>query len=316
MRLIVRVFGALALMGATACAALVTVLPPPQAGPDQSIRMEARRVPLGIGGATLAPGVTYAGGLSLHGAHLHGLSDLKMDGDRAWAVSDFGTLVRFTIRLDDHGRLIGAGDAVSRALTGPDGAVLSTKIWADAESLALLPDGRVLIGFEGRHRIWSYGTGAASPPALVSTPDHPFASNQGIEALAAAPDGRWLAMGEAGGAWLCDDAACAPLPNAPAAYDDGFLTTGADVDPAGGWFIVQRFYAPPLNFQARVLHMSPEGSLSAPLIQLRPPASVDNFEGIAAVRTATGTRLYLLSDDNGIVFQRTLLMAFDLSDRP
>lgn len=314
MRLALRVAGALTLMGAAACAAMASVMPLPTAGPDRPTRIEARHIPLGLGGATLVPGVTYAGGLSLYGPDLHGLSDLKVDGDRAWAVSDFGGLVRFTIRLDEHGRLDGAGAAVVRALTGRDGAVLSAKAQADAESLALLPDGRVLVGFEGEHRIWSYGPGAAEAPAPVSTPAYPFARNQGLEALAAAHDGRWLAMGEAGGAWLCDDRACGPLPNAPAAYADGFLTTGADVDPDGGWFIVQRFYAPPLNLQARVVRMAPDGTLSAPLIQLRPPASVDNFEGIAAVRTATGTRLYLLGDDNAIVFQRTLLMAFDVAD--
>ena len=314
MRRVLRGALALSLIGAAACAALATAMPPPAAGPDRPTRIEARHIPLGLGGATLAPGVTYAGGLSLYGPDLHGLSDLKLDGDRVWAVSDFGALVRFTIRLDEHGRLDGAGAAVVRALTGPDGAALSTKTQADAESLALLPDGRVLIGFEGDHRIWSYGPNGAQPPARVSTPAGPFARNQGLEALAAAPDGRWLAMGETGGAWLCDDRACEPLPNAPAAYADGFLTTGADVDPDGGWFIVQRFYGPPLNLRARVLRMAPDGTLSAPLIQLRPPASVDNFEGIAAVRTATGTRLYLLSDDNAIVLQRTLLMAFDVRD--
>jgi hypothetical protein len=312
MRLALRVTGALALMGAAACAAMASLPPIPAAGPDRPIRIEARHIPLGLGGAALAPGVTYAGGLSLYGPDLHGLSDLKLDGDRAWAVSDFGALVRFTLRMDERGRLTGAGEAVTRALTGPDGAILSTKTYADAESLALLPDGRVLVGFEGDHRIWSYGADAASAPVRVRAPDHPFARNQGIEALAPAPDGRWLAMGETGGAWLCDDDVCEPLPNAPAAYADGFLTTGADVDPEGGWFIVQRFYAPPLNLQARVLRMAPDGTLSAPLIQLRPPASVDNFEGIAAVRTATGARLYLLSDDNAIVLQRTLLMAFDV----
>lgn len=312
MRLIFRTATALALMGVAACAAIATSIPGPITGPDHAIRMEARHVPLGLGGATLAPGVSYAGGLILRGPDLHGLSDLKTDGSRAWAVSDFGALVRFTIRLDARGRLTSADNAVSRPLTGPDGAILAPKENADAEGLALLPDGRVLISFERDHRIWSYGVGAAALPTRVSTPDVDFPDNQGIEGLAAGPDGRWLALGETGGAWLCDDDACEPLPKAPTAYDDGFLTTGADVDPAGGWFIVQRLFTPPLNMQARIRHMAPDGTLSEPLIELRPPASTDNFEGIAAVPTATGTRLYLLSDDNNNFVQKTLLLAFDV----
>lgn len=314
MRLLFRAAMSLALMGMAACAAIATSTPGPLVGPDYAIRMEARHVPLGIGGATLAPGVSYGGGLVLRGPNLHGLSDLKIDGTRAWAVSDFGDLVRFTIRLDRNGRLTSAGDAINRPLTGPDGAVLTPKANADAEGLALLPDGRVLISFERDHRIWSYGSGANERPVPVSTPQHRFEDNQGIEGLAPAPDGKWLALGEAGGAWLCDEIACEPLPNAPTSYDDGFLTTGADIDPAGGWFIVQRLFIPPLNMQARVRHMAPDGTLSAPLIHLRPPASTDNFEGIVAVPTATGTRLYLLSDDNANPLQKTLLLAFDLAE--
>lgn len=313
MRLALRAGLSLALTALAACAAVATYAPGPVTGPDRAVRIEARHVPLGIGGAKLAPGVRYAGGLILRGPALHGLSDLKILGDRAWVVSDFGDLIRFTIRLDRNGRLTSADSAAARPLTGPDGAVLAPKINADAEGLALLPDGRVLVSFERDHRIWSYGAGADSPPERVSTPRHPFGDNQGIEGLAPAPGGRWLALGEEGGAWLCDATACEALPNAPTEYPDGFLTTGADIDPAGGWFIVQRRFAPPLNMQARVRRMAPDGTLSEPLIHLSPPASTDNFEGIAAVTTADGVRLYLLSDDNNNVLQKTLMLAFDLA---
>ncbi len=312
MRLALRTAIALALMGAAACAAVATAVPDAVTGPDHVVRIEARHVPLGIGGATLAPGVRYAGGLILRGSGLHGLSDLKVQGDRAWAVSDFGALVRFTLRFDAEGRLTSADNAISRPLVGPDGAVLAPKANADAEGLALLPDGRVLVSFERDHRIWSYGVGADDRPIRVSTPVHAFPDNQGIEGLSAAPDGGWLALGETGGAWRCDDSGCEALPNAAAAYEDGFWATGADVDPAGGWFIVQRLFTPPLNMQVRVRRMAADGTLSEPLIHLRPPASTDNFEGIAAVPTRDGVRLYLLSDDNDNFLQKTLLLAFDV----
>ncbi|MBU1346510.1 MAG: esterase-like activity of phytase family protein [Alphaproteobacteria bacterium] len=311
MRTVFRVLGAASLMGAAACAAIATSTPAPAAGPDVAVRIEARHVPLGVGGATLAPGVLYAGGLVLRGSALHGLSDLKVEGDRAWAVSDFGALVRFNLRVDGRGRLNGADTAISRPLTGPDGAVLSPKANADAEGLAILPDGRVLISFERDHRIWSYGAEANDRPSRVATPDAAFPDNEGLEGLSAAPGG-WLALGEGGGAWLCDEAACDPLDEVSPA--DDFRFTGADRDPEGGWFVVERYYSPPLDMRVRVRRLSLEGVLSEPLIELRPPASTDNFEGIAAVATPTGTRIYLLSDDNANPLQKTLLLAFDVAE--
>lgn len=316
-RAALRLAGALALMGAAACAALATSVPDPVTYPDRAIRIEARHVPLGIGGASLAPGVRYAGGLILRGAHLHGLSDLKITDAgpaeaRAWVVSDFGDLIRFTLRLDRAGRLVGADTAVSRPLTGQDGAILTPKANADAEGLAILSDGRVLIAFERDHRIWSYGVGAGERPEPVAAPVVALPDNAGLEGLAAAVPGGWLVLAEEGGAWLCADT-CTELGPSPLTPADDYRFTGADRDPAGdGWFLVERFYRPPLDMRVRVRRLSAEGVLSDPLIQLRPPASTDNFEGIAAVATATGVRLYLLSDDNANPLQKTLLLAFDL----
>ena len=312
MRAASRLFCAAGLIGAAACAAMATSTPGPVAPSDRAIRIEALRVPLGIGGATLAPGVTWAGGLVLRGSGLHGLSDLKIDGGQAWVVSDFGQLIRFTLQLDRNGRLVTADRAVTRPLTGPDGAVLTPKANADSEGLAILPDGTVLISFERDHRIWSYGAVALDRPTAVVRPDTDFPDNEGMEGLAAAPDGGWLVLGEGGGAWVCL-AACAPLGAAPVMPADGFRFTGADIDPAGGWFVVERYYSPPLDMRVRVRRLSADGVLSDPVIQLRPPASIDNFEGIAAVATTTGTRLYLLSDDNANALQKTLLLAFDVA---
>ena len=49
------------------------------------------------------------------------------------------------------------------------------------------------------------------------------------------------------------------------------------------------------------------------LAELKSPLTVDNFEGIAAIRRADdGIRIYIISDDNFSSNQRTLLMAFDV----
>ncbi|KPF77736.1 hypothetical protein IP78_12165 [Brevundimonas sp. AAP58] len=311
MRALLKGLGVAALLGAAACAAVATTAPLPT-GVDRPIRVEALRTPLGIGGARLAPGVRYAGGLTLRGPELRGLSDLKVEDDRAWIVSDFGDLIRLDLILDGSGGLASVANAVSRPLTGPDGAVLSLKDDADAEGLALLPDGRVLVSFERDHRIWSYGAGANARPQPVAAPAVELAPNAGLEGLSAAAAGGWLALAEGGGAWLCERE-CREIGSERLIPADGYSFTGADRDPRGeGWFVVERYYRPPLDMRARVRRLSTEGVLSQPLIELRPPASVDNFEGIAAVATRDGVRLYLLSDDNGNPLQRTLLLAFDL----
>jgi len=302
---------------ASACAGVTTSQPMSLVGAWPT-RMEANVVPLGPAGATLAPGVRYAGGLSLHGAGLHGLSDLKLakDGVGAWAVSDFGALIHFNIRLDARGRLVGADTATRRPLAGLDGDLQGAKGDADAEGLALLDDGRLLVSFERDDRIWSYGMDGATTPTALRHPDIDFPGNKGMEGLSAAPDrdgqAAWLVLGETGGAWTCTVGACRALPYAPARIEDGYLFTSADRDPAGGWFIVERYYRPPLTIRARVRHMAPDGALGPPLITLRPPASVDNFEGIAVRATPAGARLYLLSDDNDFFLQQTLLLAFDI----
>ena len=303
---------AAALVALAACAGVATTEPPLDADGANVIGIETRRVPLGPAGAELARGVRYAGGLSLHGANLHGLSDLKLAGDQAWSVSDFGALVKFRIRLDGRGRLVGADQASLRRLVGTDGAVLPSKRAADAEGLALL-DGEVVVSFERDDRIWSYGQGGRALPRPLRRPEADFGGNAGMEGLSAAPGGGWLVLGEAGGAWVCEPLACRPLPGAPARLEDGFSFTSADVDPAGGWFILQRRYRAPLDLQARVRRMALDGSLGPVLIALKPPASVDNFEGLAAQATAGGVRLYILSDDNANPLEKTLLMAFDVT---
>jgi hypothetical protein len=314
MRAGLRALGVAALLGAAACAAVATSTPS-VAGPERAIRLEANRTPLGIGGATLAPGVRYAGGLTLRGPGLHGLSDLKIQGDVAWVVSDFGHLIRFTLGLDSpEGRLVSADQGVRRELTDTDGIALRVGPNADAEGLAILPDGRVLVSFEREHRIWSYGADANERPVSVAAPDTPLPHNGGFEGLSAAGPGGWLVLAEGGGAWVCAEA-CLALGTGRLVPEDGYSFTGADRDPAGdGWFVVERLYRPPLTLRARVRRLSADGVLSAPLIELRPPASVDNFEGIAAVATPGGTRLYLLSDDNGNPLQKTLLLAFDIEN--
>lgn len=286
------------------------------------VAAEIRTVGLGLpGGVRLAPGVRFAGGLEIvapRGDRLHGLSDLKLAGGDIVAVTDAGDLVRGRLAVDRRGRLAGLSDLRLRGLTAEDGGAFPTKSDGDAESLAITADGELVVGFEQTPRLWSYGPLSAltDRPAPWATP--PIApGNDGLEALAVAPRGL-RAVAEVGGVWDCTPERCTEVITPPAIPPEvsDWRVTGMDRDPEGtGWFVVERLYREPFDMRARLRRMGPSGVPGPVLVTLSLPSTTDNFEGVAAVAGASGTRLYILSDDNDNRRQRTLLLAFDVETR-
>ncbi len=278
-----------------------------------------RPVGLGVpGGAMLAPGVRFAGGVQLTleaDSPLHSLSDLKLiDDDDFVSVSDAGDLVRGRLRLDAAGRLRGVEALRWRRLTLPDGSPITDKADGDAEGLFLMPGGRVAVAFERRHRLWAYPLGAPGAPEPLAAPEADFPPNSGMEGVSAAPEG-WRVAGESGGVWDCAAAGCRVVTEPPAepVPDSEYRITGMDRDPGGvGFWVVERRFRAPVDVRARIRRMAADGSLGPVLVELSLPSTVDNFEAIAAVGRDGGVRLYILSDDNGSERQRTLLLAFDV----
>lgn len=328
MKLMRRLAPALAGLLLGACAGAAAVIPPDPAGLSDAgwipAAASARPVGLGLpGGARLADGVRFAGGLELvldETSPLHSLSDLKLLDETAFvSVSDAGDLVRGRLRLDASGRLIGLEGLGVRRLTLTDGAPIVEKTDGDAEGLAIDARGDLLVSFERDHRIWNYGNPRrpASTPVPVRMPDPAFTPNAGMEGLAAGPAG-WRVSGESGGVWDCTAVRCVVViaPGTPV-LDSAYRVTGMDRDPSGeGWFVVQRSFSPPVDARARVQRMDREGTLGPVLMELKLPGTTDNFEGIAAHSREGATRLYILSDDNNNAAQRTLLLAFDITDDP
>lgn len=284
------------------------------------VAAETRTLGLGLpGGTNLAPGVRFAGGLQIvtpPGHRLHGLSDLKLvDGDLL-AVTDAGDLVRATLALGRRGRPAGLSNIRPRALTGLDGIPFPTKLDGDAEALAVGADGTVLVAFEQEPRLWSYGRLDAVRDRPTPGPIPPVAAgNSGMEALAVAHAGTFRVAAEGGGVWDCSPGGChervAP-PAQPVAVSD-WRITGMDRDPSGGaWFVVGRRYREPVDMRVRLRRMDTAGRLGPVLAILSLLSTTDNFEGIAADSREGRTRLYILSDDNDNLRQRTLLLAFDV----
>ena len=318
-----RLLPALAALTLAACAS-VSPAPTIQSPASGWIPAEAGVRPVGLGlpgGARLAEGVSFAGGIELvlaADSPLHSLSDFKMiSGPEFVSVSDAGDLVRGVLVRDGAGRLTGVAELMYRRLTLTDGSPIVEKVDGDAEGLLITRDGDLLVSFERRHRIWNYGD-VREPdarPTAARHPDFDFPLNDGMEGISTGIRDGWRVSAENGGVWDCTQRACVVVVAAPEtpATDGEYRTTAMDRDEAnGGYFIVQRSFTPPLDARAQVRRMAADGSLGPVLVELKLPGTTDNFEGIAAVRNGATTRLYILSDDNNNAPQRTLLLAFDV----
>jgi hypothetical protein len=281
--------------------------------------------------------LTYAWGARLEArgtSRFGGLSGLEVEptpsptgpdperSSRAFvAVTDDGDAFRWTLREGNAG----AGGVV-QALVGRDGAPLTGKRQADAESLAAAPDG-YYVGFEGEHRVWGYRPAQAGDFRAFRNPPIParptpsasdFSRNLGFEALAflPGPGGGALAVGaEDGRLWLCplSRSGCVLALSEPPQF--GYWLTGLDHLPGTGDLVaVYRFYNPFTGATpAIVAHLPIEGGRAriVPLARLAAPMTVGNFEGIAAVEAPGGYRLYLVSDNGFGAKTPTLLLAFD-----
>jgi len=258
---------------------------------------------------------TYAGGLVLTSTQtdrLHGLSDVAMTGeDHLTAVGDEGVLVSVRLLFDAAGDLAGVSDGRLTLLTAEDGTPLAKKEDADAEGLAVFPNGDRLVSFERNHRIWLYPAGGGSPRA-VPKPDVIFPDpNGGMEALTldpdTAPDAYVVGAELSGQTWHCRmSTACVPGLTVPRPPGASLVAMGKL--PAGRTAYLFRGFDGQAHIVLRLLR---EGVIDAEL-DLAPPLTVDNIEGMGAVVRPGGTiRFYLLSDDNASPEQRTLLLAFD-----
>lgn len=311
----------------------------PTIRPRREITLTAQSVPLSAVDPKLdhVGGLRFLGGIAIRSSEegfggLSGLSLEERNGEiRMIAVTDQGDKVTGRVIFAD-GRLIGMDSAAIEPLTNLEGQPVSGKLLGDAESVSRLPDGRVLVGFERRHRIWAYGPGLTGPAQPFETPKALLEapSNGGLESLAGFPDGRVIAITEqmrtAAGrfaAFLFQGGTWAPVEWTGSA--PGFEPSDAAVLPDGDLLVLERLWSPlaPLDIRSRIMRV--KGASVKPgailqgevLAELRAPLTVENFEGVAALRPSGGAaRVLIVSDDNFNGAQRTLLLAFELSEAP
>jgi hypothetical protein len=275
----------------------------------------------------------YRGGIALRSTEprFGGFSAIHIstDGATLLAISDRGAWLRLGLRYDKAGRLVGAAQAEMGALIGENGAPFKGTD-GDAEALAVLPDGSMLVAFERRHRILHYPE--ASPP--FSKPPVPFPMpegleeappNAGLEALTHVGRGFLIAIAErmtAGGgalaAWVGRGGTWEPFGYV---RKPGLRVTDAGLLPGGDLLVLEHRYSAASGSVVRFVRV-PRNAIAPrqrvegkELALLEPPLTTENFEGVS-IRRGEGrdALIYVISDDNFNPLQRTLLMLFAVKE--
>ncbi len=278
--------------------------------------------------------LAWRGGIEITfpNTRMGGLSGLLVsaDGRELIAVADEGSWLAAAISYDADGFLTGLSDGWTGPLRDTAGRPLKGKSEQDAEAMARMADGSILVAFERQHRLWRYAAGEAplrgpavpvpAPAGFVKLP-----KNNGIEALVTLTDNSLLAVAEGKGeargqVFLRRDGAWAQLRYRRLG---SYRPTGAARLPDGDLLILERRFSWSEGLGLRLVRLPAAAVVAGaelhPLevARLAPPLSIDNMEAIDIRRSEDGEILvYLLSDDNFNPAQRTLLLMFAYQERP
>lgn len=273
----------------------------------------------------------YLGGWQLKSrrSHFGGLSSMAIrPGGEIWALSDGGAMFEFPEPAGND-KFIGLARVLRTAKR--------EKGWMprpeDSESMATDPDFRdIWVGYELLQVVCRYTAdlreiGACrKPKAMADWPE-----TESIESLARLPDGRFVSIAEGapgkdGGREMLVFAgdpieAATPRPirmsyMPPTGYDP----TDAVYIGNGKLLVLNRRATLYDGFTAvlkliDIGHAKEGAIINGPEIaRFAPPILADNFEGLALEHVGNQRILWMVSDDNHLFFQRTLLLKFALDE--
>lgn len=276
-----------------------------------------------------AGALTFLGGAVLTSKDFAfgGFSSLIVRGDDFTLLSDFGTIARF--RMSADWRIITAGFGDLPDATGSGWY----KRNRDSESMTRDPStGHVWVGFEHTNAIWRYSHGLGSPAKGVRPRAMDgWSDNGGAESLVRLHDGRFLVIAETdrrrhgGGARNALIFSGDPVEQPDRGFrfgylpPDGFDPSDATELPDGRVLVLNRRLDLPFRWSAVLTLIDPRILKPGMIVRgkevarLAPPLTTDNYEGIAVTREGGATILWMVSDDNLLFLQRTLLMKFRLN---
>ncbi len=277
----------------------------------------------------------FRGGLALtskYGA-FGGISALHIeaDGSHFLALTDNASWLRGRIVYLD-GKPAGIADAEMAPMLGPEGKPLSAMGWYDTESLTEF-DGMFYVGIERIEKIVRFdyrrdGFEARAEP--VTTPDDfkTFTYNKSLECLTAPPAGSPLvgtliaiterSLDSQGNhrSFLLKGK---NVERFSVKRSDDFDVSDCTILPPASLLLLERRYSPARGIAMRIRSVplaaiNPGARVDGPpLIEADLGQQIDNMEGIAIHRNASGeTIITLVSDDNFSLIQRNLLLQFAL----
>lgn len=270
--------------------------------------------------------LTYLGGVVLDSPDraFGGFSAMHVAGDRFTLLSDGGGIVRF--RLGRQGEVLEPRFA---ELPGGPGTGWR-KLDRDSETLVVDPRlNRAWVSFERANEIWAYDAaltraiGRAAPPAMRDWP-----LNSGSESMLRLRRGGFIAFSEGAPVGRSDAFQAVRFAGDPTQGDmrafrfgvrfpAGFRATDA-VELEDGRILLLARRISMEGFRAR-LFVVPAGAIRPgativprAIARFEPPALTDNFEAMAVTREGSHTILWIASDDNQTMLQRSLLLKFRL----
>jgi hypothetical protein len=278
------------------------------------------------------PALQRVGGLIFQGAwelrsrneDFGGISALTALTDGQFiGVSDAGTLIGLGLTQDQR-----ADRPFIVPLPGSQGPDKNYKDW-DSEGIAYdAMSGQFWISFEANHAIRRYSSGFTRMTGILRLAQmQDWPANKGVESIIRLRDGRFIIIAET----LDGDTHPALLfsgdPVEPGSTVSAFryhppagyrVTDGVQL-PDGRLAILNRRISFPQGFVAKIALVnlatvqSGKTASGEVIASLAPPYLVDNMEGITITKKAGATYIWLISDNNFSIFQRTILMKFLLS---
>ena len=246
--------------------------------------------------------------------------------DRFQLVGDNGYWTRLT--LDSRGAV---SEVRIRPLPTPDGRP-PRKSMADAEAMFVDPaSGKSWIALEGINQIWRLDADLAAIEARRKLPGGGWPTNRGPEAMVRLADGRTILLsdeadddprGREALLYAGDPAEPGPAPIRFFYASDGRgLVSDAAPLPDVRILLVHRRLGFDPVFTTIIAILDPADIEAAAIVRSRtigrvPAPLAENYEGAAVSVEGGRTFLWLLADNNFNVWQRSLLLQFELVDLP
>lgn len=241
-------------------------------------------------------------------------------------IGDNGYATRLS--LDSHGAVSGVS---IRALPTIDGRP-ARKAAADTEAMFIdAASGKIWVALEVVNEVWRLDAGLSQIESRRPLPKPRWPRNRGPEAMVRLADGRTVIFsedadddprGREGFIYTGDPAAPGPAP-IRFFYDSAGrgLVSDAATLPDGRILLVHRRLGFNPVFTTILAVVDPADIKAGAVVRARtigrvPRPLAENYEGAAISVEEDRTFLWLVADDNFNVWQRSLLLQFELADLP